>query len=479
MRRSTDGSGITASPSRPHPDGDEYVSRLKDKVQLQAKELHALQTQLDEAHEYSYVCETRLRELAPSIELPVSAETPFNHATCRGEPTHVLSTIARCTKSRLDAENRANKLDSARHALEQKCALQHNSLRELRSSISIRDRELSTLRRRCSTLESQNEKLRQSSAALSTKLAKLEYTFVSRRAPASSRPASHRSRDADILLRDARDELSSLREQLDVSEKRRIELERRVKRIAASKSSTPRFSRRGTTSTTSTTTPGISSSITTTGTSDGATERDALRAECRYIIDEADRRVRELEAELASTTADKEDLICMLGDMRDEKDASAREMEELVRENASLKRAVYRYDGPNDAHDDAFPSSSANEQKRAGVGVLGAEIADETNTPASLTQTEPPRVDAVDMGALLEVESQLARFKKLKADQEAQILHLRALQVKDGPEYTNNDHEGMEDHQQQQQHGGNDDIGSDEDALKDILMQMQRTPNRS
>ena len=58
MRISSDGSGISlVSPSRPRPDGEEYVQRLKDKVQMQAKQLHALTTQLDEANEYRYgVC---------------------------------------------------------------------------------------------------------------------------------------------------------------------------------------------------------------------------------------------------------------------------------------------------------------------------------------------------------------------------------------------------------------------------------------
>ena len=95
-----------------------------------------------------------------------------------------------------------------------------------------------------------------------------------------------------------------------------------------------------------------------------------------------------------------------------------------------------------------------------------------TTPSASSMMLTAPRMSTVDMDALLEVETQLARFKKLKDEQEAQILHLRALQDKVAADDC--DDEEFEDRQQQQQQHGGD---VDQDALKDMLLQMQGTPN--
>ena len=181
-----------------------------------------------------------------------------------------------------------------------------------------------------------------------------------------------------------------------------------------------------------------------------------------------------LEAELASTTTDREDLICMLGEMRDEKDASTREMKELVRENASLKRAMHRYDGADDAREDVYLASMRSHDET--LAELGSEAAaDETRedctTPSSSMRVEPQMDTSVHMDAILEVETQLARFKKLKAEQEEQILRLRALQ--DKTTVADDDEDGTE-----EKHLLGVDVGSNQDALKDMLMEMQRTPNR-
>ena len=130
---------------------DEYVAKLQRKIQSQARELSEQAEELDAAHEYRCLCETRLRELSPSIELPLSevadrtggedggkgsADFSIRSSSslscvhdARGEPSHVLSTIAKFYNATSNTETKLKKALASKAAVDSKIAQQHESLK--------------------------------------------------------------------------------------------------------------------------------------------------------------------------------------------------------------------------------------------------------------------------------------------------------------------------------------------------------------